>query len=487
MPDRSTQATVLVVDDDPALGQLIRRSLEREGFQAAIAPSGREALNWLAEHRADLMMLDLKLQDVQGSELICDLASRGLSVPFVVITGQGDERVAVEMMKRGALDYLVKDLRFQEFFPAVVRRALQQVERDRKLAAAELALKKEHSFIRAVLDTCGALVVVLDKEGGIVRFNRACEVLTGYTFHEVRGKTVWDLFLLPADASRIRDTFSALASGAFPLPQENHWVARGGKRHLITWSNTVLFDQKGDVEFVIGTGIDITERKQLEREIIEISDLEQRRIGQDLHDGLCQQLAGIEFMSQALEQKLAPKSRQEAAAAAQIARLIRETISHTRDLAKGLSPVILDPEGLMSALKLLADNIRTLFHVDCSFLCPEPVLIHDNSVATHLFRIAQEAANNAIRHGQAGQLFFSLARESDRIVLKIRDNGIGLPDHLPDGKGMGLRIMNYRAGVIGGSLLVQRGEPSGTLVACSLDKGRFQSPKSRTHEKRKKR
>src|SRR5262245_55358517 len=132
-----TSAAIFVVDDDVGLLRLIEKSLRREGYSIATAGSASEAMAWLKDHRPDLILLDLKLGNVEGKEIVEQLASTNRLVPFIVITGQGDERVAVEMMKRGALDYLVKDVNFQELVPTIVRRALDQIERDRRLASAD--------------------------------------------------------------------------------------------------------------------------------------------------------------------------------------------------------------------------------------------------------------------------------------------------------------------------------------------------------------
>ncbi len=280
MPDSPLPASILIVDDDRGLLRLMEKSLRREGHSTAIAASGAEAIAWLKGHSADLLLLDLKLQDIEGKELIAHLAEIQRSFPFIIITGQGDERVAVEMMKRGALDYLVKDVQFQEFLPTVVRRALGHLQKEKRLAAAEAALKKEHAFISAVLDTSGALVVVLDREGRIVRFNRACEQTTGYSFAEVRARKFWDLFIVPEELESVKAAFERLCSRRVPGQHENHWLTRQQERRLISWSNNVLFDADGNLEFVVGTGIDVTERKRLEKEILEISNREQQRIGQ---------------------------------------------------------------------------------------------------------------------------------------------------------------------------------------------------------------
>jgi signal transduction histidine kinase len=211
---------------------------------------------------------------------------------------------------------------------------------------------------------------------------------------------------------------------------------------------------------------DISDRKRLEKEVLQISDLEQCRIGQDLHDGLCQQLAGLELMSEVLEQKLARKSKTEAAQAAKIAAGVRAAIGDTRRLARGLSPVDVESNGLMSALQELASNTEKLFHVTCRFECPQPVLVRDHAAATHLYRIAQEAINNAIKHGKARHIALRLRAQKNQASLTVTDDGCGFVAKLEEASGMGLRIMKYRAGMIGASLEIRRANGRGTLVAC---------------------
>ena len=134
---------------------------------------------------------------------------------------------------------------------------------------ADAALESERNFVSTVLDTAGALVVVLDPQGRIVRFNRACEITTGYTFDEVRGKPFWDLFLIPEEVERVQALFEELRAGYFPNEGENYWVTKEGDRRLISWSNTALLDSEGSVEYIIGTGIDMTERKHAEEALAE--------------------------------------------------------------------------------------------------------------------------------------------------------------------------------------------------------------------------
>ena len=213
---------------------------------------------------------------------------------------------------------------------------------------------------------------------------------------------------------------------------------------------------------------DITERKRLEKTILEISGREQRRIGQDLHDGLGQHLTGIAFMSKVQEQKLAEKNLPEAADAAKIVTLVNEAINKTRELARGLLPVVSDAQGLMSALQQWAGEVEDLFGVPCRFRCFTPVLIHDDAMATHLYYIAREAVNNAIKHGHPGQIVIQLAAAPGHGVLVIQDDGSGFTEISGAKAGMGLHLMNYRARMIGGSLQIQRAETGGTTVTCQF-------------------
>jgi PAS domain S-box-containing protein len=219
---------------------------------------------------------------------------------------------------------------------------------------------------------------------------------------------------------------------------------------------------------------DITERKRLEKEILEISEREQSRIGQDLHDGLCQHLAGIEFRLLGLKQKLKGKASRHAAETAQIAKLVRDGIEQTRTLAHGLSPVMLETEGLANGLQELAINTENAFRISCSFNCPAPVVIRDSAVAMHLYRIAQEAVQNAIRHGKPKFIVINLVVQNERLVLSVKDDGVGFRVKPRKHHGIGLRVMQYRAGMSGGSVIVQRDPAGGTSVVCSLPVARLQ-------------
>src|SRR3984957_11749197 len=331
---------------------------------------------------------------------------------------------------------------------------------------AEEALQEERNVLSAILDIVGALIVVLDQQGRIVRFNRACEQTTGYLFEEVRGKYVWDLFLIPEEVDNFKALLRQPNSGQMPGDYETYWLTRDRSPRLITWSSTILAGKKGATSHVIVTGIDVTERKRLEKRILDVSAREQRRIGEDLHDGLGQHLTGIAFMSKVLESNLSEKTLPESSDAAKIVRLVNEAINKTRELSRGLLPVVSDAHGLMSALTRCAEEMQDLFRISCRFECGAPVLVYDVNTATHLYPIAREGVNNAIKHGHPSHIVIGLSAENGEGTLSVQDDGEGISEMPANHTGMGLNIMSYRANMVGGSLDVRKNFTGGTSVVC---------------------
>jgi PAS domain S-box-containing protein len=209
-----------------------------------------------------------------------------------------------------------------------------------------------------------------------------------------------------------------------------------------------------------------TERERLEREILEISDREQRRIGQDLHDSICQQLVSTAFASNLLSRKLATVAPAEADTAGKIAGWIDEAISQTRILARGLYPVKLEADGLASALQELAEYVTDRFGIACELENTDGILVIENKVATHVYRIAQEAVTNAVKHSQADRIRITLANEDHAVSMEVQDNGVGIPDGITNG--MGLHIMQYRTRIIDGALAIRRGTDGGTVVVSTF-------------------
>jgi len=237
----------------------------------------------------------------------------------------------------------------------------------------------------------------------------------------------------------------ALTLGAFG------WIAALRRR---VNQQTEIIRQKMEVEVA------------LEREILETSNREQRRIGHDLHDGVCQQLAGIGLMTASLADKLSEQGVPESAQMERISGLIQNAIAQTRGVARGLFPVKLEENGLASVLKELATNASELFKTTCQFSAKEPLPLIGNDVALHLYYIVLEAVGNAARHGKARRVWILLAPAKDRYALTVRDDGAGFIHPDSTHSGMGLRIMHHRARVIGATLDLRTAPGSGTAITC---------------------
>ncbi len=330
-------------------------------------------------------------------------------------------------------------------------------------AEAEAGLRASQKELTDFFNSSPLGLLQVTAKGVIARSNRAQSQLLGYAENELAGVHVARLHVEREAADDILDR---LAAGESVRDYRAAWRRKDGEvAHVLInangfWDKGWLLDSRWFVR-------DITPRVELESEILAISEREQRRLGNDLHDDLCQQLVGIEFLSQTLARNLASRSKSLEGQARDIAEIVRRVIEQTREMARGLSPVVLEAEGLMTALKALAARTSRVFRVECRFHCATPVLIPDHVMAIHLYRIAQESVSNAIRHGQAQRVEICLSRGETGITLAVNDNGLGLPARPQPQAGMGLHIMRYRAGVIGGLLTVRRLDGGGTGVCCT--------------------
>jgi signal transduction histidine kinase len=212
---------------------------------------------------------------------------------------------------------------------------------------------------------------------------------------------------------------------------------------------------------------EIERRQHLEKEILIIGEREQQRIGHDLHDTLCQHLTATAIAGQVLGEKLAAESRPEVEDATEIVGLIEEGVVIARNLARGLFPVEIEAEGLISALRELAATHDGRGGIACRFEAEHAPLIRDTSVAAHLYRIAQEAERNAVRHSAARNILIKLTEERGSARLTVGDDGTGITSLPEERKGMGLHIMRHRAGMIGATFRAESNS-NGTVIVCSV-------------------
>jgi len=348
----------------------------------------------------------------------------------------------------------------------------------------EEALQASEIRYRRLFESAQDGILILDAgTGRITDVNPFLVQLLGRSRSEFLGKQLWEIGLFQ-DVEKSKLAFREL--------QRDGYI-RYEDLPLETWDGRYI-----DVEFVSNSykagGVrviqcnirDITERKhgEVEKAILETIETEQRRIGQDLHDGLCQQLAGVALIAKALAHKLVADAPDEAAEATEISELISRAIEQTRDLARGLSPVEIEVAGLVPALQKFAATIERLYKISCVFNYDELTPFqypYAPLLATHLYRIVQEAVNNAIQHGKAKHLVITLTAIRDRGMLTIQDDGIGLSPGAEEKPGLGLRSMRYRGRMIGARFKVCQEASGGTLVTCSFPHKR--EPGSRSNEK----
>ena len=328
----------------------------------------------------------------------------------------------------------------------------------------EESLQESEKRFRSLFERHAAVMLLVEPDAGTIEdANSAASAFYGYPRERLRAMKIEDLKALPprfAAMQRERTLRGDQSYFVFP-----HRLANGEVRTVEVHSSPVRVSGRLLLFSIIQ---DITERKRLEQQILDISERERQRLGQDLHDSLGGHLTGVALMSKALSQRLAAKSIPEAEVAEEVVRCVNESISQTRAIARGLCPVELRGAGLLSALREFAAETERRFHVSCGFQADRGILIRNVSVASHLFSIVQEAVHNAIRHGEARTIGIRMAKAGDQISLEIQDDGTGLPAHLAANKGMGLRTMKYRADNIGAEFTVNRRDGKGTVVSCLL-------------------
>ena len=356
--------------------------------------------------------------------------------------------------------------------------------RDRK--GAEAALREREQRMAAIVQTAVDAIITIDERGVIESVNPATERLFGHAADEMLGRNV--KMLMPEPYRREHDGYLAT-------------YVKTGRARIIGIGREVTALRKDGTTFPMSLGVsevrladrrlftgiihDLSSRRQLEQQIIEAGVHEQRRIGQDLHDGLCQDLIGIAFGADRTARQLAARGAGEAGEVDRLAASIREAARQARQLSHGLNPVDLKAGGLPAALESLADRISESFGVRCDFEWDGRANVTNNAAATHLYRISQEAAGNSLKHGKARRIEIGLRATEGRIMLTIADDGVGLRaspsfvTHLPHADasprtgedanfGIGLMGMRYRANLMNGTFEIGPQPAGGTLAICSV-------------------
>jgi len=323
---------------------------------------------------------------------------------------------------------------------------------------AEESLRRSEAHLRKIIQSAPIALLAFDSGGGITFEDGQALGAMGVKPAEHLGRSAADVYTdFPLMAENVRRALTA---------EEFSSIVQFGDNVLECRFAPVRYEGATTHGF-IAVATNITERFRLERQILEISDREQARIGQDIHDGLCQQLVGAAFVANSLQQTLASQERAEASHARKICALLDDAMTESRRVARGLYPVRLKTEGLGPALVELSRIVTERFGIQCLCETNPAAMKCDTTTATHLYRIAQEAVNNAVKHSGARSISIRLTLSVESINLEVKDNGKGFEDTAERHAGMGLYIMDYRARSLGGDLRIG-GDSGGTVVSCHV-------------------
>ncbi|MDX1532266.1 MAG: PAS domain S-box protein, partial [Rhodothermales bacterium] len=369
-----------------------------------------------------------------------------------------------------------------DFLQAVANVLASAVERDASRRALEAAneeleahvedrtreLRDSEARFRTLFENSPVGIFLTDPEGDVLEVNRAFARLLGYAREDVIGRPL-AFFVHPGDTAGLTDALQRLTTDGGDRTAEVRFVHRGGSVVHTAAALSTLHGAAGQPQHVVGSALDVTDRKRLETELLEVTEQERRRLGQDLHDGLGQQLTGAAFLAQVLQQKLEAAERNEATDAALLRDLLNEVLADVRDAARLLSPVAVEADGLVDALKELCRRTSETYGVECRVEAEDDVQVMDNRVATHLFRIVQEAVNNALKHADPSEIAMRLWHDDDGgLHVAIHDDGAGISEEaIRSMPGLGLRTMQYRAEAIGARFAVRATDP-GTTVEVEL-------------------
>ncbi|MBN1818006.1 MAG: PAS domain S-box protein, partial [Sedimentisphaerales bacterium] len=322
-------------------------------------------------------------------------------------------------------------------------------------------------LLAEVVQNSNDAITVQDFEGRIISWNRGAERIYGYGKAEALQSNV-DRMIPGHKREEMQGLIERLKKEEIIEGFETLRMTKEGRILDVSLTATLLRDEKGRPFAVTTTERDITERRILEKEILEITERERKLIGQEMHDSMGQMLTGVAVKSKGLALKLKGKSLPESKGALAISRLAGQAIAQMRDLARMLYPVDIEAGGLVSALQTLASNAEKILDVRCRFQCEHPVSVNNMVEAKQLYRIAQEAVTNAAKHGKAKNIMIELSSTEEVCILSVKNDGLDFRKSSRPNNGLGLKIMEYRANLIGGILDIRKGKKKGTVVTCTV-------------------
>ncbi len=453
--------TLITGYDSDAI-QILKNALERRNHQVVIGEPSEALLNRVEDENISLILLS-------------DFSEKGLRLCRLTRASEkGKHRTVIAVISQEQMEHLHR-LLDADVDQYITESLFNEQRLDVRLAFAEkMARNKEEQYLieqklresearaRSILRTTVDAIITIDRHAQIRTFNKAAEDLFLYKASEVIGKNV--KLLMPQPYRREHDGYI-----------ENYHQT--GHKKIIGIGREVTGLRKDGTTFPmylavsevnangqkLFTGIvrDITEQRRLEQEVLRISEHERHRIGQDLHDGLGQMLTGISLINKNIANSLKEENHALADQVSEITHLVKEADEYARSLSRGLIPVEFEGQGLKAAIERMMKNAEKLFNITCRLDAPDNLHFEDSTNLTHLYRIVQEATSNAVKHGNASRVDISIRADDERMVIKIEDTGTGFPDNWEEERGLGVRIMQFRARLIGANLEITSSDQLG--------------------------
>jgi len=317
-----------------------------------------------------------------------------------------------------------------------------------------------------MFETTGSATTFIEEDTVISYANKEFEILSGYKKEEIEGRMSWKEFVHDADLKKMirYHKLRRMGPGRAPRNYEFRFIDRDGQVKNIYMTVGMVPNSK----MSIFSFRDVTEKKQLESQILKISEQERQQIANDLHDGLGPHLVGVRFMLKLIKKQVENRDMPDYSSIVEVENLVSQAIEHTRSITKGLKPVDIQSDGLFFALEELTGNVQKIFGIPCRLDYSESITISDNIAATHLYYIIQEAINNSVKHASPQKIHVRVRYEKNAVRVEVKDDGIGIPKILDSDKGLGISIMKYRASIINASLKISDNKPAGTRVVCVL-------------------
>lgn len=467
---------LVIIEDEDAHFSLMKRAIANNLPNALIYhfPEAGACLEKLDEIMPDIIISDYLMPGMNGIEFLEALNRRNTHIPVIMITGQGDEAIAVKAMKLGARDYLVKSPGFFTLLPSVIEKVFEERNLRESLHHSQRRFKD-------LAERTSDWIWEIDAQNKYTYSNPVVQRILGYRPDEVIGRRFYDFFSEKKKDTLMRDAFQIIAEKAPILAAESYLTHKRGYEVIVEISGVPLFDKQGNLLGYRGIDRDITARKRAEERVRSLSqqlmrtqEIERQRLSCDLHDDLAQELSTLKISLDTLfddKQEAFVETRQ---VVSDLSKMVHRIIMNVREMAYGLRPVGLNHLGLVQTIAQYCEDFSAKNRTKVDFFSAgivESKLDIDTKIM--LYRLIQEGLNNIKKHASADSAIIRLVKSFPNIILRIEDNGKGFDIKkqlagIFDEKLMGLRIMEERVGFLNGKIKIESRLMQGTKILIEI-------------------